>query len=59
MVMGLNKDTVIWAAGYSEENIEEAKKYCKKNGFTFDDVKICKVYENNSEKCNSVLVKVK
>lgn len=49
---------ILFAAGYSEEAVEEAKKYCQKHGLTPETVRIKKTRQENSDKYELVLVEV-
>lgn len=49
---------ILFAAAYSEEAVDDAKKYCKKYNLTHENVQIKKVKEKNDGEYNLVLVEV-
>jgi hypothetical protein len=49
---------ILFAASYSEEAVEDAKKYCKKYNLTPNNVKIKKTKQENTDHYELVLVEV-
>jgi len=54
----LTKGQILFATTYCEEAIEEAKEYCKENGYTKEQVAILKTYKKDSDEYEMVVVKV-